>query len=60
MATQSIFKNIVINDPNAAEIFVSAMEKAADAAEHSHMHTVESEDLSGESLKNLLRTIKRK
>lgn len=59
MATQSILKNIVINDLNAAEIFVNAMEKAADAAEHSHMYTVESEDLSGVSLKNFLGTIKR-
>lgn len=58
MATQSIFKNIVINDPSAAEIFVSAVEKASETAKHSRVRNVESEDLSGESLKNFLRTMK--
>ena len=60
MATQSILKNIVITEPNAAEAFINAIEKAADAANHSNQHTVESEDLSGEALKKFLRTIKRK
>lgn len=60
MATQSILKNIVINEPNAIEAFISAMEKASDAADHSNPHSVESEDLSGEDLKKFLKTIKRK
>lgn len=60
MATQSILKNIVITEPNAVEAFISAMEKAADAADHTNQHTVESEDLSGEALQKFLRTFKRK
>ena len=60
MATQSILKNIVITEPNAVEAFINAMEKAADTADHSNPHTVESEDLSGEALKKFLKTIKRK
>lgn len=59
MATQSILKNIVINNPADAEIFVSAMERAADASEHSPTHTMNDKDLSGESLKNFLRNIKK-
>lgn len=51
MATQSIMKNITITEPTAAEIFIRAMEKAAEAAETSISHQIESEDLSKEELK---------
>lgn len=54
MATQSIMKNITINEPTAAEIFISAMEKAAEAAETSIPHYIESEDLSKDELKKFL------
>lgn len=59
MATQSILKNITINGPTAAEIFINAMEKAAEAAETSSHHYVESEDLSKDELKKFLGRIYR-
>ena len=55
MATQSILKNIDITDPNAAEILISAMEKAVKAAETSLSHNnIEYEDVTGDNIKNLL------
>ena len=51
MATQSIMKNIMITEPATAEIFISAMEKAAEAAEISIAHEINSEDLSKDELK---------
>lgn len=54
MATQSIMKNITITEPTAAELFISAMEKAAETAETSDYHDVESEDLSKDELKKFL------
>lgn len=54
MATQSIMKNITITEQAAAEIFISAMEKAVEAAETSIHHHIESEDLSKDELKKFL------
>lgn len=51
MATQSILKNITITESTAAELFIDAMEKAAETAETSHTHWIESEDLSKDELK---------
>ena len=41
MATQSILKNITITEKAAAELFIDAMEKAAEAAEASQIHLIE-------------------
>lgn len=54
MATQSIMKNIVITDPNAAEFFISALEKAAETSEPSAANPVEYEDIKGEDIKKFL------
>lgn len=54
MATQSIMKNIVITEPNAAEIFVGALEKAAETAETSTSNPIEYEDVKGEEIKKFL------
>ena len=54
MATQSILKNITITESTAAELFIEAMEKAAETAETSHVHLIESEDLSQDELKKFI------
>lgn len=55
MATQSIMKNIVITEPEAAEIFINALEKAAEAAEISDTdNNIEYEDVQGEGIKKFL------
>lgn len=54
MATQSIMKNIVITEPNAAEMFISALEKAAETAETSTSDNIEYEDVKGEDIKKFL------
>lgn len=55
MATQSILKNIVITEPDAAEIFINALEKAAETAETSIPHNnIEYEDVTGEDIKKFL------
>lgn len=54
MATQSILKNITITEKAAAELFIDAMEKAAEAAEAaeaSQIHLIEAEDLTKDELK---------
>lgn len=51
MATQSIMKNIIINEPQAAETFIRAMEKAAAFSEHHNHCHVEYEDIKGEDIK---------
>ncbi|MDO5416753.1 MAG: hypothetical protein Q4F29_06100 [Lachnospiraceae bacterium] len=51
MATQSIFHNIVIQDSQAAESFVNALEKAAAAAEKITPHKISSRDLSKDEIK---------
>lgn len=54
MATQSIMKNIVITEPNAAEIFITALEQAAKTAETSTTDHIEYEDIKGEDIKKFL------
>ena len=54
MATQSILKNITITESTAAELFIDTMEKAAETAETSHVHLIESEDLSQDELKKFI------
>ncbi|MBD5493335.1 MAG: hypothetical protein HDR12_02855 [Lachnospiraceae bacterium] len=54
MATQSIMKNIVITEPNAAEIFVNALEQAAETAETSSLNNIQYEDVKGEDIKKFL------
>lgn len=54
MATQSIIKNITITEPEAAELFISAMEKAAEAAKTSVQRYIEAEDLSKDELKKFM------
>jgi hypothetical protein len=56
MATQSIMKNILITDSKAAEFFIDAVEKAAEASETSTPHQVDSEELKGEDIKEFLGT----
>lgn len=58
MATQSIMKNIVITDPEAAEMFVNAMEQAAQTAESGVPYKMESRDLSADELKKYFGAIK--
>ena len=47
-------KNIVITEPNAAEIFINALEKASENAETSLSNNVEYEDVKGENIKKFL------
>lgn len=54
MATQSILKNIVITEPAAAELFIDALEKAADVAETSDLHDIECENIKGNDIKTFL------
>ena len=51
MATQSIFHNIIIQDSKTAESFVTALEKAAAAAEKVAPKKVSSRDLSKDEIK---------
>lgn len=50
MATESIFHNIVIDDPKKAEIFITALEQAAETAENHPLCHVASEDVKGEDI----------
>lgn len=52
MATQSIFHNIIIQDPKNAEAFISALENAAAIAEKITPKKVSSRDLSKEEIKD--------
>lgn len=54
MATKSIMKNITITEPTTAEIFISAMEKAAEVAETSIVPDIYSEDLYKDKLKKYM------
>lgn len=54
MATESIFHNIVIDDPKKAETFITALEQAAETAENHPLCRVASEDVKGEDIKKLL------
>lgn len=53
MATQSIFRNIIIQDPKTAEAFVNALEHAAAAADKIPPKKVASRDLSKEEMKKI-------
>lgn len=59
MSTQSIMKNIVINEQKAAEIFINALEEAAQSAETSIPYHIDSEDLSKNDLKKYQEAIKK-
>lgn len=52
MATQSIMKNIVITEPKAAEIFITALEKAAEASVSNNR--TEYEDVTGKNIQEFL------
>lgn len=55
MATQSIINNIVITESKAAEVFISAMEKAAEVAESSVIHdSIAYKDVIGEDIQDFL------
>lgn len=54
MSTESIFHNIVIDNPKKAEIFITALEQAAETAENHPLCRVASEDVKGEDIKKLL------
>ena len=54
MATESIFHNIVIDDPKKAEAFITALEQAAETADNYPLRHVEYEDVKGEDIKKLL------
>ena len=54
MATQSIMKNIVITEPNAAELFINALEKASETAETSIPNNIKYEDVKVEYIKKFL------
>lgn len=54
MATSSIFRNIVLDDPVAAEKFVLAMEKAATNATKWTPCDFEAEDMSDEDLRRFM------
>lgn len=52
MVTQSIFHNVIIQDPKNAEAFISALENAAAIAEKITPKKVSSRDLSKEEIKD--------
>ncbi len=54
MATESIFHNIVIDDTQKAEAFITALEQAAETAGNYPLRHVESEDVKDEDIKKLL------
>lgn len=56
MATQSIFRNIVIEEPHAAELLVNALEKAAEASNTHSSPNVECETLRGKDITKFLET----
>ena len=54
MSTQSIIKNIVIDESNAAEIFINALEEASKASETSVSNHIEYEDVKRTDIKKFL------
>lgn len=54
MATESIFHNIVIDDKQKAEAFITALEQSAATAHSFPLRHVKSEDVTGEDMKKLL------
>lgn len=51
VATQSIFRNIVIQDSETAESFIEALENAAAAASETKPSRVSSRDLSKDEIR---------
>ena len=54
MATQSIMRNIVIEEPTAAEVLITALEKAAKVSKNYTPKHIECENVKGEDIKKLL------
>jgi len=54
MATQSIMRNIVIEEPGAAEVLIAALEKAAEVSKKHTPEYIECEDVKGDDIKKLL------
>lgn len=54
MATQSIMRNIVIDEHAAAEKFVAALEKASEIPTNLRTPLIEAEDIKGDDIKKLL------
>lgn len=54
MATQSIMRNIVIEEPSAAEVLIAALEKAAEVSKNHTPKHIECEDVKGDDIKKLL------
>lgn len=54
MATKSIINNIVITEPNAAEMLINALEKAAKTAENATQNHIEYDDVKSEDIKSFL------
>lgn len=57
MATQSILKNISIENEENIEIFVSAIEQASEFSEHKEKFEIESSDLSKNELNDYFEKI---
>lgn len=56
MATQSIFRNIVIEEPHTAELLVTALEKASKVSNTHSSPNVECETLRGKDITKFLET----
>lgn len=54
MATQSIMRNIVIEEPAAAEVLITALEKAVEVSKNHTPKHIECEDVKGDDIKKLL------
>lgn len=54
MATQSIMRNIVIEEPTAAEVLITALEKAVEVSKNYTPKHVECENVKGDDIKKLL------
>lgn len=54
MATKSIINNIVITEPNAAEMLIDALEKAAETAGTVTRNHIEYDEVKSEDIKSFL------
>lgn len=54
MATQSIMRNIVIEEPTAAEVLITALEKAVEVSKNYTPTHIECENVKGDDIKKLL------
>ncbi len=59
MSTESIFNNIVIDNPIAAERFITALEKAASTTSLSPTSTIVAEDIDKKDLNKYWEMIKK-